>query len=235
VIATGGFGPTVDDLRAGGVDLLGLPMAEDAEVLRVIEERFRTYRFQMADNNRRQAMVPRGAEVLPNPLGTAPGLLLRPEGRLLALLPGVPIEMERMVLGSLLPRLGAGDGPRPSRCGSRGLGNRTSIGVWPRCTPARPRSSGPSWHPRRVGSTCASGCADRGPISERLTGDCRPSRRYLFGRDGDAGRRGVAAARPREARGPGAAVGAGSRRCRVRRCVLRVGSATPTRRGGARR
>lgn len=111
VIATGGLGPTVDDLTREAVsDLLGLPLAEDAGVLRDIEERFRRYKFQMADNNRRQAMVPRGAEVLPNPLGTAPGLLLRPEGRLLALLPGVPIEMERMVRESLLPRIEAGDG-----------------------------------------------------------------------------------------------------------------------------
>lgn len=111
VIATGGLGPTVDDLTREAVsELLGLPLAEDAGVLRDIEERFRRYKFQMADNNRRQAMVPRGAEVLPNPLGTAPGLLLRPEGRLLALLPGVPIEMERMTVESLLPRIGAGDG-----------------------------------------------------------------------------------------------------------------------------
>src|SRR5262249_5819808 len=71
---------------------------------------FRHYRFQMAPNNRRQAMVPRGALVLANPLGTAPGLLLRPEGKLLALLPGVPAEMERMVTESLLPRLEAGEG-----------------------------------------------------------------------------------------------------------------------------
>src|SRR5262249_27628717 len=93
VIATGGLGPTVDDLtREAVADLLGLPLEEDPEVLRVIEERFRHYRFQMAPNNRRQAMVPRGALVLANPLGTAPGLLLRPEGRLLALLPGVPAE-----------------------------------------------------------------------------------------------------------------------------------------------
>jgi nicotinamide-nucleotide amidase len=108
VIATGGLGPTVDDLTREAVsELLGLPLAEDAQVLQVIEERFRRYQFQMADNNRRQAMVPRGAEVLPNPLGTAPGLLLRPAGRLLALLPGVPAEMERMVVESLLPRIGA--------------------------------------------------------------------------------------------------------------------------------
>jgi nicotinamide-nucleotide amidase len=107
VVATGGLGPTVDDVtREAVAGLLGLPLQEDAAVLRGIEERFRRYGYEMAPNNRRQAMVPRGAEVLPNRMGTAPGLLLAPAGRILALLPGVPAEMERMTEESLLPRLG---------------------------------------------------------------------------------------------------------------------------------
>jgi nicotinamide-nucleotide amidase len=110
VIATGGLGPTVDDLTREAVsELLGLPLEEDAAVVRVLEERFRRIGRVMAATNRRQAMVPKGALVLPNALGSAPGLLLRPGGRLLALLPGVPSEMEQMAREVLLPLLPASD------------------------------------------------------------------------------------------------------------------------------
>lgn len=106
VIATGGLGPTVDDLtREAVADLLGLPLEEDPDILRGIEERFRRHGLVMPPANRRQARVPRGAEVLPNEAGTAPGLLLRQGARTVALLPGVPVEMERMLDDALLPRL----------------------------------------------------------------------------------------------------------------------------------
>jgi nicotinamide-nucleotide amidase len=104
VIATGGLGPTVDDLtREAVAGLLGLPFDEDPGILAGIEARFRNLGLVMPPQNRRQAMVPRGAVVLRNPLGTAPGLLLRPGGRMLGLLPGVPAEMRAMFDESLLP------------------------------------------------------------------------------------------------------------------------------------
>ncbi len=107
IVATGGLGPTVDDLtREAVASLLGLRLVESPEVLRGIEERFRRHGRDMPPRNRLQALVPEGAEVLPNRLGTAPGLLLKPGGALLALLPGVPYEMRQMVDDSLLPRLG---------------------------------------------------------------------------------------------------------------------------------
>jgi nicotinamide-nucleotide amidase len=110
VIATGGLGPTVDDLTREAVsELLSLPLAEDPDLVRELEDRFRSIGRVMAATNRRQAMVPRGAEVMPNTLGSAPGLLLRPDGRYLALLPGVPSEMERMAKDVLMPRLPAAD------------------------------------------------------------------------------------------------------------------------------
>jgi nicotinamide-nucleotide amidase len=110
VIATGGLGPTVDDLtREAVAELLSLPLVEDAALVRELEERFRSIGRVMAATNRRQAMVPRGAEVLPNALGSAPGLLLRPDGKYLALLPGVPSEMARMAKDVLMPRLPAAE------------------------------------------------------------------------------------------------------------------------------
>jgi len=108
IVATGGLGPTVDDLtREAVAELLGLPLDDDAAILRGIEERFRRHGLTMPPSNRRQAQVPRGAEVLPNNVGTAPGLLLRRGTALVVLLPGVPGEMERMVEESVLPRLEA--------------------------------------------------------------------------------------------------------------------------------
>ena len=107
IVATGGLGPTIDDLtREALASLLGLPLREDPAIVARIEERFRRHGLTMAPQNRRQAMVPEGAEVLENPLGSAPGLLLTRGAVLIALLPGVPSEMRRMVEDSLMPRLG---------------------------------------------------------------------------------------------------------------------------------
>jgi len=108
VIATGGLGPTVDDLtREALSETLGLPLAEDPELVRGLLERFRRFGRDMPPRNRLQALVPRGALPLPNPNGSAPGLLVRQGGILIALLPGVPHEMRAMLEESVLPRLGA--------------------------------------------------------------------------------------------------------------------------------
>jgi nicotinamide-nucleotide amidase len=106
VLATGGLGPTVDDItREAASAVLGLPLLEDPAIARRLEERFRRHGLPMPPQNRRQALILEGAEVLPNTLGTAPGQILRPHGRLLVLLPGVPAEMRRMVDEGVLPRL----------------------------------------------------------------------------------------------------------------------------------
>ncbi|HET6277433.1 MAG TPA: CinA family nicotinamide mononucleotide deamidase-related protein, partial [Candidatus Polarisedimenticolia bacterium] len=108
ILATGGLGPTVDDrTREAIAAVLDLPLIEDAAIAAEIEARFRRHGLTMPPQNRRQAQVPRGAEVLPNRLGTAPGLLIRSAGALIALLPGVPSEMRAMTDEELLPRLGA--------------------------------------------------------------------------------------------------------------------------------
>jgi len=106
VITTGGLGPTSDDLtRETIAECLGAPLQENAAVIQAIEERFRQIGRPMTPNNRRQAMVPAGAEVMDNPNGTAPGIWLEKDGKVLAMLPGPPRELIPMVENQLLPRL----------------------------------------------------------------------------------------------------------------------------------
>ncbi len=112
IIATGGLGPTIDDLtRESVAAVLGLPLDEDPAILRDLEERYRKRGLAMPPQNRRQAQVPRGAVVIPNPHGSAPGLVLRPDGRWLVLLPGVPFEMRAMFDASVASILPASVGP----------------------------------------------------------------------------------------------------------------------------
>jgi nicotinamide-nucleotide amidase len=106
VIMTGGLGPTEDDLtRDVLAAVLGRPLRLDESVLRHIEERFARRRVTMAENNKKQAMVPEGAVVLHNPRGTAPGLFAEAEGRVFVCMPGVPSEMKPMLLDQVIPRI----------------------------------------------------------------------------------------------------------------------------------
>jgi competence/damage-inducible protein CinA-like protein len=106
VIASGGLGPTEDDLtRETVADLLNRKLRRNDDVVRHIEARFRSFKRDMPAVNLRQAMVPEGAEVLENPRGTAPGLWLEDQGRMIALLPGPPRELKPLFLEQVLPRL----------------------------------------------------------------------------------------------------------------------------------
>jgi len=106
VIASGGLGPTEDDLtRETVAELLGRRLQRNDEVVRAIEARFRSFKREMPAVNLRQAMVPEGAEVLENPRGTAPGLWLEHKGHMIALLPGPPRELKPLFLEQVLPRL----------------------------------------------------------------------------------------------------------------------------------
>ncbi|CAN5730430.1 competence/damage-inducible protein A [soil metagenome] len=100
VVLTGGLGPTADDLtREVVAESLGLPLTEDAEITARILQRFARRGMRMPELNRRQAMVPRGATVLPNLNGTAPGLLIQtvPGDQVVILLPGPPRELQPML------------------------------------------------------------------------------------------------------------------------------------------
>jgi nicotinamide-nucleotide amidase len=106
IIASGGLGPTEDDLtRETVADLLGRKLQLNKEILQYIEGRFRQLGREMPPVNVRQAMVPDGAEVLENPNGSAPGLWIEDGGRRVALLPGPPRELKPMFHEQVLPRL----------------------------------------------------------------------------------------------------------------------------------
>ena len=116
IVLTGGLGPTDDDLtREVVAEVLGLPMDVDESIVAQIRARFDKRGLVMPEANRRQGQVPRGATVLDNPNGTAPGLMIDhagPRGRgLVILLPGPPRELEpmfdRVCAGPLRARAGS--------------------------------------------------------------------------------------------------------------------------------
>ena len=111
VIVTGGIGPTSDDLtREAAAEVLGAELITDEAALRSIEAFFSHRDRKMAEENKKQALNPVGADILPNPHGTAPGIYAPPRmsgDRLCALflLPGPPGEMKPMFHNEVVPRL----------------------------------------------------------------------------------------------------------------------------------
>ena len=106
VIATGGLGPTEDDItRKVFARVLHRQMVLQHDILQTIRSRFRSRGLEMPGNNARQALVPVGARVLDNRLGTAPGLWLEEGEGVIILLPGVPSEMKAIFEESCLPLL----------------------------------------------------------------------------------------------------------------------------------
>ena len=106
LILTGGLGPTDDDLTRDVVaDLIGRPSEYQAEIFEAIEKRFAARGLRTPEINRRQAMVPRGAVVLPNGNGTAPGLWIEHDGKFIVLLPGPPRELKPMFEAVIQERL----------------------------------------------------------------------------------------------------------------------------------
>jgi competence/damage-inducible protein CinA-like protein len=108
VVTTGGLGPTEDDLtREVVAEVLGIPLDENAEILAAIRARFARRGFPMPEQNRRQALVLRGAAVLTNAHGTAPGLWIEARDRVILLLPGPPRELQPIFDTHAVPRLDA--------------------------------------------------------------------------------------------------------------------------------
>jgi nicotinamide-nucleotide amidase len=106
VIACGGLGPTQDDVTREAVALvMGVDLVEDTRAMRLVEEAFAKRNRVMTENNRRQGFVPKGAAIIEQRLGSAPGLICPVGEQVIYALPGVPDELEEMMERSVLPDL----------------------------------------------------------------------------------------------------------------------------------
>ncbi|MGH9280116.1 MAG: competence/damage-inducible protein A, partial [Acidimicrobiales bacterium] len=122
VILCGGLGPTPDDVtREGLAGALGLRLVRDQAMVASIRAIFESRRREMPETNARQAYLPEGARFIPQVRGTAPGLICdAPAGKVIYAVPGVPHEMEEMVLRAVVPDLERRAG-RPAVIASRWL------------------------------------------------------------------------------------------------------------------
>ena len=104
VLATGGLGPTKDDITAAVVaQVMGVRLAEDEATSEKIRSFARQRGIKLLDSLLKQAFVPEGAQVVPNPVGTAPGFVVTRDSKAVIALPGVPIEMKAMAGQTVLP------------------------------------------------------------------------------------------------------------------------------------
>lgn len=106
VIVTGGLGPTRDDLtREAVASAAGVELEFREDLLEQIEKVFQSAGYEMPDNNRKQAFIPRGSKPVPNPVGTAPGFIAEVGTRPVICLPGVPRELKYLLEKEILPWL----------------------------------------------------------------------------------------------------------------------------------
>ena len=108
VLCSGGLGPTEDDItRECVAELLGRPLEYHPALFESILSRFSHLRIRITENNKKQATLPRGAEAIENPNGTAPGVLVEDARGTIICMPGVPLELEAMLVDRVLPYLRA--------------------------------------------------------------------------------------------------------------------------------
>lgn len=116
-VVTGGLGPTSDDLTAeAAADAAGVSLIQSPEALETVESFFRTFHRPITASNIKQSYLPDGSTCLPNPIGTAPGFMMKLGRCLFFFLPGVPAEMRRMLSESVLPRIETLIGGVPQVC-----------------------------------------------------------------------------------------------------------------------
>jgi nicotinamide-nucleotide amidase len=109
IICTGGLGPTPDDLTTETIaQTFDRPLVEQPEIWADIQAKFAQRGRTLTDSNRKQALIPDGAAILPNPVGTAPGIIWSPQSDVVIMtFPGVPSEMKRMWRDTAVPYLQA--------------------------------------------------------------------------------------------------------------------------------
>ncbi len=108
MLVSGGLGPTRDDITSEVIaETFGRALRLDEPSLEAIRAFFIRVGREMNDTNRKQAYFPDGAEVLENPVGTAPGFMIEESGCLIFCMPGVPRELALMMDAQVLPRIGA--------------------------------------------------------------------------------------------------------------------------------
>ncbi|MGC9505067.1 competence/damage-inducible protein A [Baaleninema sp.] len=107
LLFTGGLGPTPDDLTLATIaEFFNTELEERQEIIDDIQQKFTQRGRTMSPSNRKQALLPRGAEILPNPIGSAPGIIWQPRPDVTILtFPGVPAEMRRMWHQTAVPYL----------------------------------------------------------------------------------------------------------------------------------
>jgi nicotinamide-nucleotide amidase len=124
VIVCGGLGPTQDDITRDVIaDLMGVPLERSDALVDKIRNIFGGRGRPMPENNLRQADVPRGASIIPQMPGTAPGLICPIGDKVMYAVPGVPYEMEEMVSGTVLPDL-------ERRAGIKGVIKSRTLRTW---------------------------------------------------------------------------------------------------------
>lgn len=106
VIVCGGLGPTQDDITREAIAVvMNVPLRRDPDILERIRAMFASRNREMPANNGRQADVPEGATIIPQTMGTAPGLICPLGSKVLYAMPGVPYEMHEMLERAVLPDL----------------------------------------------------------------------------------------------------------------------------------
>ena len=104
VIATGGLGPTIDDLTArSAARATGRRLVLNEDALAHLKERYRIMGREMLPSTEKQALLPTKISLVPNPIGTACGFIIPHKGCFLFFLPGVPVEMKRMLAETVIP------------------------------------------------------------------------------------------------------------------------------------
>jgi nicotinamide-nucleotide amidase len=127
VIVCGGLGPTQDDItREAIADVMNVPLERDQEIVDRIAGFFEARGRTMSANNMRQADVPRGATVIPQVAGTAPGLICPVGNKVVYAVPGVPYEMAEMFERAILPDLRA----RMAEAGEEGVITSRVLRTW---------------------------------------------------------------------------------------------------------